>query len=400
MVCPSPTDAAPAPAATGPGPLAGVKILDLTSVFMGPLATACLADLGADVLKIEAPEGDMVRPIGPGGEDGLGPIFQHLNRNKRSVVLDLKSEAGIAALLRLARHADVLVYNIRPQAMARLGLGWERLQAVNPRLIYVGVFGYSQRGPYAAEPAFDDLIQAASGLAHAMGVASDAPPRYAPVTVADRAVGFYAFGAIAAALYGRERTGRGQRVDVPMFEAMTSLVMGDHLYGHTYEPPRADYGYPRLTARTRRPYATRDGYVCCTVYTDAQWRSFLDIVGRGELFETDPRFADINARTRHIGELYALVEEELAKRTTAEWRALLAPAGIPIFPVHDFDGVLGDPHLNAIGFFQTRPDARGETVRLMACPSEWSEGTPGVVRPAPRKGEHTEEVLNGDGWPS
>lgn len=377
----------------GEGPLAGVRILDLTSVFMGPLATVCMADLGAEVIKIESPDGDMIRPVGPGGEDGLGAIFQHLNRNKQSVTLDLKAESGLNTLLELARAADVLVYNIRPAAMTRLGLGWERLHALNPRLIFAGVFGYSQRGTYAAEPAFDDLIQAASGLAHAVGVATGGAPAYAPVTVADRAVGFYAFGAISAALYARSRTGKGQRVDIPMFETMTSMVMGDHLYGHTYDPPRGDYGYPRLTARTRRPYKTLDGHVCCTVYTDAQWKAFLSLAGRAEIFDTDPRFKDLGTRTRHIEALYGLVEEILQTRTTESWREALKPYGVPIFPVHDFDSLLADPHLTSIGFFQSATDAEGRDIRMMACPSEWSDGLPGLRGPAPRKGEHTQAVL-------
>lgn len=377
----------------GDGPLDGVKILDLTSVFMGPLATACLADLGADVIKVESPDGDVIRSIGPGGKDGVGAIFQHLNRNKRSIILDLKAPDDLNILLELAKDADVLVYNIRPAAMTRLGLGWDRLHAINPRLVYVGTFGYSQRGCYAAEPAFDDLIQAASGFAHAMSIASGGPPAYAPVTVADRAVGFYAFGAISAALFARERTGKGQRVDVPMFETMTSFVMGDHMYGHTYEPPQADYGYPRLMAKTRRPYKTKDGYVCCTVYTDAQWKAFLSEAGRPELFDADPRFKDLGTRTQHIEALYGLVEDLLQHRTTRDWRTVLAPFGIPIFPVHDFDSLLEDPHLNDIDFFDSLEDVRGESIRLMKCPSEWSDGLPGIRRTAPKKGAHTDEVL-------
>lgn len=377
----------------GAGPLAGVKILDLTSVFMGPLATSCLADLGADVIKVESPDGDVIRSIGPGGEDGLGAIFQHLNRNKRSIILDLKAEKDLDLLLDLARDVDVLVYNIRPAAMVRLGLGWDRLRALNPRLIYVGTFGYSQRGCYAAEPAFDDLIQAATGFAHAMSLATGGPPAYAPVTVADRAVGYYAFGAISAALYGRERTGTGQRVDVPMFETMTSFVMGDHMYGHSYQPPQADYGYPRLMAKTRHPYRTQDGYVCCTVYTDAQWRAFLETAGKGEMFDSDQRFRDLGTRTRHIEALYGIVEEVLQTRTTQEWRTMLAPHGIPIFPVHNFDSLLADPHLNGIEFFELLEDARGDTIRMMKCPSEWSDGLPGIHSAAPLKGADTNEVL-------
>lgn len=391
-----PQPATPARAATGP--LAGVRVLDLTTVFMGPSATQMLGDLGADVIKIEAPGGDSTRALGPQGDQGLGPLFLGLNRNKRSLVLDLKTPDGVAVLLRLAQDADVLASNVRPAAMRRLGLGPERLAEVNPRLIYASMVGFSQRGPYAAKAAFDDMIQAATGLAAAVGEATGGEPRYLPVTIADRSVGLYAFGVIAAALYARERTGLGQQVDIPMFETMLPYVLGDHLYGHTFRPPQGGFGYPRLMTRHRRPYRTLDGHVCCLIYTDRHWQIFLTAVGKADLLHTDARLANIRSRTRHIDALYQLVAEELAQKTTAEWRALLPEDEIPIFPMHTFASVLDDEHLAATGFFRETTHPVAGPIREMAVPSEWSATVPDNHRPVPVLGEHSTEVLREAGY--
>ena len=387
-----------APSARG-GPLAGVRVVDITTIFMGPSATQMLGDLGADVIKVESPGGgDVVRGIGPQGEQRMGPLFLAMNRNKRSIGLDLKHPEGRAALLELARGADVLTYNVRPQAMARLGLDYETLAAINPRLIVVGMFGFSQRGRYAASAAFDDLIQAASGFPDVIARATGGPPRYLPVTLADRTVGLYAFGVISAALYARERTGRGQRVDVPMFETMVPQVLGDHLYGHTFVPPQGDFGYPRLLSPERRPYATRDGHVCCLIYTDAQWRALLQAIGQPGLFDSDPRFASIATRTRHITALYGLVAEEIGRRTTAEMQALLAEADIPVFTMHTLESLLDDGHLHDIGFFSETEHPQVGRIRQMAVPSEWSATPPAEPTPAPRVGEHSRAVLREIGY--
>ncbi len=379
------------------GPLAGVRVIDVTSVFMGPSATQMLGDLGADVVKVEAPGGDVVRGIGPQGARGLGPLFLGLNRNKRSIALDLKHPDGRAALLDLARGADVLAYNVRPQAMARLGLGYEALAAVNPRLVVVGMFGFSQRGRHAARAAYDDLIQAASGLPDVISRATGEPPRYLPVTLADRTVGLYAFGVICAALYAREQTGQGQHVQVPMFETLVPQVLGDHLYGHTFVPPQGDFGYPRLLSPERRPYATRDGHVCCLIYTDAQWRAFLRAIGQPALFDSDPRFASLATRTRHITDLYALVAREIAQRSTAELQALLGD-DIPVFPMHTLDSLLHDEHLADIGFFREADHPHAGRIRQLAVPSEWSATPPPDPTPAPRVGEHGRAVLREIGY--
>ncbi len=380
------------------GPLTGIRVIDITTIFMGPSATQMLGDLGADVIKVESPEGDVVRGIGPQGGQKMGPLFLAMNRNKRSIALDLKSPDGLAALKDLARTADVLTYNVRPQAMQRLGLDYDTLAALNPRLIYAGMFGFSQRGRYAASAAFDDLIQAACALPQAMGISSGDIPRYLPITIADRSVGLYAFGVIGAALYGRTQTGRGQRIDIPMFETMVPQVLGDHLYGHTFVPAQGDFGYPRLLSPERRPYKTTDGHVCCLIYTDVQWRAFLNAIGQPRLFDTDPRFANIAARTQNITALYGMVADEIARRSTAELQALLKDTDIPVFPMHTFDTLLEDAHLNDIGFFsQVEHPALG-TIRQMAVPSEWSDTPPGNPTPAPRLGQHSREVLREAGY--
>ncbi|MGH8796119.1 MAG: CoA transferase [Caldimonas sp.] len=324
------------------GPLAGVRIVDMTTVLMGPYATQILGDMGADVIKVEPPRGDGSRDLGPMRNPGMGPLFMHANRSKRSIVLDLKKKAGLRALLRLAKNADVLIYNVRPQAMARLGLSYEEVAAVNPRIVYVGTYGFGQSGPYAARPAYDDLIQGAAGLPSLAVRAGAEMPRYVPCTIADRTVGLNAVNAIAAALYYRERSGEGQAIGIPMFETMAQFVLGDHLGGRTFEPPLGPTGYARLLAQERRPYATKDGYLCALVYNDKQWKSFFALIGRPEVLESDPRFADLGSRSEHIDELYRLVAETLATRTTAEWlvaldRAECFAAGMDGFLTKPFD---------------------------------------------------------------
>ncbi len=378
------------------GPLDGVRVLDLTSVVMGPYATQILADFGADVVKVEPPEGDVMRYNAPLRSKGMGHIFLHANRNKRSVVLDLKQPAARAACLALVKTADVLVYHIRPQAMARLGLSYEDVRAVNPRLIYVGGFGYSQRGPYAAKAAYDDLVQGAAGLPWLAERAGAESPRYTPVIIADRSVGLHLANAVSAALYRREKTSVGQRVDVPMFESLLQSVLGEHLAGHTYEPPVAPPGYGRMLANERRPYRTTDGYVCVLVYNDKQWQSFFRIIGRPELIN-DPRFATQEVRSRDFQSAYAMVAKEMAKRSTADWIAALEAADIPVQKMNSLEDILADPHLAAIGYFQERQHPTEGRIRSMAVPSEWSESPPEFRRHAPRLGEHTREVLREGG---
>ncbi|MET4575950.1 crotonobetainyl-CoA:carnitine CoA-transferase CaiB-like acyl-CoA transferase [Ottowia thiooxydans] len=380
------------------GPLAGVRVIDITAVMMGPWATQMLADLGADVIKVEPPKGDSTRRTGPAGEQLLGPLFLGANRNKRSIVLDLKAPEGVEALLRLVEGADVLTYNVRPAAMKRLGLTYERLAEVNPRLIYVGLFGFSQSGRYAAEPAFDDLIQSAMGLPNIVAAHTGQEPRYVPFNLADRSVGLYAFGVIASALYARTQTGQGQRIDVPMFETMVPAILGDHLYGKRFDPARGEAGYPRLLSRARKPFRTRDAYVCCLIYHEHHWTAFLEVIGKSEMMKTDPRLASIATRMENIDSLNEFVAGELAQKTTAEWQALLKAADIPVFPVHTFDSLLEDPHLRDIEFFRTENHPTVGPVFETAVPSEWHGTPPGGYMPAPSLGQHSAELLKGVGY--
>ena len=375
-----------------PGPLEGVRILDLSTVVMGPYATQILADFGAEVIKVEPPEGDVMRYAWPFRNPGMGHIFLNANRNKRSIVLDLKQQAARQACLALARKADVLVYNIRPQAMARLKLSYEAVKEVNPRIIYVGCFGYSQRGPYAAKAAYDDLIQGAAGVPWLLHKQGAKEPRYAPILIADRSVGQQVAAAVSAALYYREKTGQGQRVDVPMFEHLLQLVLGEHLGGHTFEPQHGDAGYARMLAPDRRPYQTADGYVCALIYNDKQWKAFFDIIGKPEMFR-DPRFSSQEVRSKHYGEAYAFVAEELKKRSTAEWIEALERADIPVQRMNSVADIVADPHLAAIGYFRTLDHPSEGRITSMAVPSEWSASQPEYRRHAPRLGEHTREVL-------
>jgi crotonobetainyl-CoA:carnitine CoA-transferase CaiB-like acyl-CoA transferase len=380
-----------------PGPLDGVRVLDLTTVVMGPYATQILADFGADVVKVEPPEGDIMRYAWPFRSKGMGHIFLNANRNKRGIVLDLKQPAGLEACLALARRADVLVYNIRPQAMARLKLGYEDVKAVNPRIVYAGAFGYSQNGPYAAKAAYDDLIQGAAGLPWLAREAGADAPRYTPVIIADRSVGLHVANAVSAALYAREKTGKGQRVDVPMFESLLQSVLGEHLGGYTFLPQLGEGGYRRMLTEYRRPYETKDGYVCALIYNDKHWKAFFALVGRGEM-AADPRFASAEGRSQDFDAVYSFVADEMARQTTAYWLEALERADIPVQRMNSLEDILKDPHLAAIGYFTPIEHPSEGKLLSMKVPSEWSETAPELRRHAPRLGEHTREVLREAGY--
>jgi crotonobetainyl-CoA:carnitine CoA-transferase CaiB-like acyl-CoA transferase len=379
------------------GPLGGITILDLTTVLMGPYATQILADMGADVIKVESPEGDIVRQLGPGRTKGMGGMFLNANRGKRSIVIDLKQAEGRATLLRLARGANAIVYNVRPQAMARLGLDYEVLAAANPAILYVGLFGYGQTGPYAAKPAYDDLIQGAAGVPTLIAMAGDGTPRYVPITMADRVVGLKAVNAILGGLMHQSRTGIGQRIDVPMFEEMAEFVLIDHLGGLTYDPPLDHGGYSRLLSRHRRPYKTSDGYICALIYNDKQWKSFFDAIGQQELLQ-QPRFATHAARHAHIDEIYQEVGRIFVTRTSAEWRELLEHADIPVMPMHTLETILEDPHLDAVGFFRSVEHPVEGRIRQMRVPSSWSKSQPEPGGPAPTFGQHGRDILSEAGF--
>ena len=374
-------------------PLDGVRILDLSSVVMGPFATQLLGDLGADIVKVESPDGDILRHVAPMRHPAMGHIFLHHNRNKRSIVLDLKKPEGLAALQKLIKTADVLFYNVRPQAMKRLKLSYEEVAAINPQIIYVGAYGFSQRGPYAAQPAYDDLIQGMSAIPALFHEAGASSPRYAPLAIADRITGLAAVNAVTTALFARSRTGKGQSIEVPMFETVTQMVLADHMGGFTFDPPEGPYGYARMLAHDRAPYKTSDGYMCVLIYNDNHWRAFFKLIGQEAMFATDARFSSHEARSRNIAEVYAFAAEHLKLRTNAEWEKLLREADIPSAPMKTVGDVLNDPHLAATGFFKDTVHPSEGRLREMALASHWSGADEMPHRPAPRLGEHSAEVL-------
>jgi crotonobetainyl-CoA:carnitine CoA-transferase CaiB-like acyl-CoA transferase len=381
------------------GPLAGVRVLDLTTVILGPFATQILAQLGAEVIKVETPEGDNMRHVGPMRHPGMGHIFLHANAGKRSIVLDLKHPEGREAALKLAEGCDVLISNVRPQAMQRLGLDYEAVRARSPRIIHVSCCGFDQEGPDAARPAYDDLIQGATGIPWLMQQYGAPEPAYAPTTLSDRVTGLHAVYAVTAALYAREKTGQGQAIVVPMFEAMAQFVLGDHMAGLTFEPPLGDPGYARLLTTHRKPYATADGMLCVLIYNDKHWRSFFAAIGESEGLARDPRFATHGARAAHIDAVYAEVGRILRTRTTAEWQALLDAADVPHMPMHSPADLLANPQLRATGFVRDAVHPTEGPMHALAHPTRWS-ATPPMREPvhAPRLGEHTRALLAQAGY--
>lgn len=385
MTSPSPT-----------GPLSGIKIVDMSSVVLGPFATLIFGDLGADVVKVETGQkgksGDIMRYAGASPTGDLGPIYTALNRNKRSIVLDAKTDDGKAALNGLLRDADIFFHNVRLAGMDRLGLGYEAVKAINPGIIYVHCAGFGAGGEYEHRQAYDDLIQGASGFAALNALRSGGAPQYAPSLVADKTVGLFAAYATLAALFHRERTGRGQFVQVPMMESFTFFNMVENLYGETFIPGNGRLGYTRSINANRKPYPTQDGYIGLVPYSDEQWAQFFAIGGRPDVFQ-DPRFSTYSARTENITELYALIEEVAATKTTDAWLTLLDGADIPAMRYNTMDAVLTDPHLAQVGFFEERVHAVAGAYRAMKHPVTFSDSPAGIRLDPPCLGADTLTIL-------
>ncbi len=379
------------------GPLAGIRVLDLTTVQMGPWCTRILADYGADMIKVEAPEGDSSRYTGGARHRGMSGSFQHNARGKRSIAMDLKQPAAREALLRLVPTVDAFVSNIRPQALARLGLDDDSVRTRNPSIVYLSMVGYGSGGRYAGRPAYDDLIQAASGIPMLLQ-RSTGQPRFIPMAAIDRIVGSAAANALLAGLLARARTGTGQRIEVPMFETMAQFVLAEHMQGATFDPPIGPAGYVRTLSQHRRPHRTKDGFIAVLPYNDGQWRRFFEAVGKSHVVESDPRFADIAARTANIDALYEMLGEELQHRTTDEWLDLLQRNDIPCIRPHTLETLLDDPHLADVGFFRFEEHPSEGRIRTMREPSSWSETVPPAGRFAPRLGQHTSEILAEAGY--
>jgi crotonobetainyl-CoA:carnitine CoA-transferase CaiB-like acyl-CoA transferase len=380
-----------------PGPLEGIRVIDVTTVLLGPYGTQILGDQGADVIKVEAPPtGDIARNMGLVRRPGMGGIYLNANRNKRSVALDLKHEGAKEVLRRLVATADVFVHNMRPQAIERLGFGYAAVSAIRPDIVYVGAYGFGQAGPYRAKPAYDDAIQAASGLASLFAM-RDGTPQYVPAAIADKLVGVTLSQAVAMALVYRARTGRGQFVEVPMFEVLVSFNLVEHINGAAFEPPVGPLGYQRVTTAARRPFPTRDGHVCILPYSDKQWLAFFTAVGRPELME-QPGFATYSARVHTVDELYGFVASVTPEKTTAEWVEICEEAQIPCMPVADIQSLMDDEHLKAVGMFERHAHpSEGDTV-LVRPPVTYSESPSAIRRHAPRFGEHGPEVARELGY--
>lgn len=387
---------APEPDTSAPGPLAGVRVLDLTSVVLGPLATQILGDYGAQIVKVESLEGDLIRANGVSLHQGMSSIFLALNRNKRSIAVDLKTTEGREILKRLIPGMDVLVHNMRVTAIEKLGLGYGAVAELKPDIVYCAATGFGQDGPDRDKPAFDDIIQAACGLASLNSIGR-VQPDYAPTLVADKTTGLALVNAVLAALFWRERTGCGQYVEVPMFETMVAFLLAEHLGGLTFDPAPAKAGYARLLAGGRKPAPTIDGYIAILPYTGEHWAAFFNAAGRADLAH---RYGtcDRQARNANIVEMYRDLAQATRQRTTAEWMGICDMLDIPATPIYAIDDLPDHPQLKAVGLFQVAPHPSEGLVRYINPPTKFA-ATPATVRcPAPLLGQHTAEILREAGY--
>ena len=378
--------------ATQDGPLAGIRVVDLTSVVFGPYATQIMADMGADVIKVEPPAGDNTRYISAAPAPGLAGVYVNINRGKRSVVLDLAAPDGKQALRELIRTADVFIHSMRGQAIARLGFDYASVKALRPDIVYTNCYGYSRRGPEADQPAYDDTIQAECGITHVQRLMSG-EPGFAATIMADKVAGLHALYATMMALFHRERTGEGQEVEVTMFEAMSAFMLVEHANGRLFDPPLGPANYHRAVEPNRRPYRTKDGHIAALVYNDKHWNAFVEAVrpawAAGEL---GSEFSTLEKRARQIGRVYGLLGETFLTRTTQEWLDLLRELAIPAAPLRSTDDLFENAHLNAIGFFEKVASPYGE-ITYPGVPT-WFSATPGrVAGYSPALGENTHEVL-------
>jgi crotonobetainyl-CoA:carnitine CoA-transferase CaiB-like acyl-CoA transferase len=372
----------------GQGPLAGVRVIDLTSMVMGPYSTQIMADMGADVIKIEPPAGDATRYISVAPAPGLAGVFVNVNRGKRSVVLDLQSDAGKAALRELIAGADIFIHAMRAKAIAKLGFDYASVAAIKPDIVYTNCYGYGHRGPYRDQPAYDDTIQAECGLPAVQQMLTG-EANFVGSIVADKVAGLTAVYATMMALFHRERTGEGQEVEVAMFETMASFMLVEHANGALFDPPLSAAHYPRAVSSNRRPYRTKDGHVAALIYNDKHWALFVDAVKPAW---ATPDHAKLEARAKQINHIYGLLAETFLERTTAEWLELLGRLGIPAAPLRTPDELFENPHLNEAGFFETVESPHGK-VRFPGIPT-WFSRTPGkITGSAPALGADTDAVL-------
>jgi crotonobetainyl-CoA:carnitine CoA-transferase CaiB-like acyl-CoA transferase len=373
----------------GKGPLSGVRVVDLTAMVMGPYATQIMADMGADVIKVEPPGGDQTRFISVGPAPGMAGVFVNVNRGKRSIILDLQSDKGKAALRALIATADVFIHSMRAKAIAKLGFDYAAVAAIKSDIVYTNCYGYGRRGPYRDKPAYDDTIQAECGLTAVQQMLTG-EANFVGTIVADKVAGLTGLYATMMALFHRARTGEGQEVEVAMFETMASFMLVEHANGALFDPALGPAFYPRVVAPNRKPYRTKDGYVAALIYNDKHWALFVDAV---KPVWASADLAVLENRAQQIDRIYGLLAETFLERTTQDWLTLLERLGIPAAPLRTPDELLGDPHLNEVGFFETVESPRG-AVRFPGVPT-WFSATPGkVAGPTPELGEHTDELLS------
>ncbi len=370
------------------GPLLGVRVIDLTALVMGPYCTQIMADMGADVIKIEPPDGDDTRYISVGPAHGMSGVFVNVNRGKRSVVLDLRSAAGKAALRTLIAQADVFIHSMRSKAIAKLGFSYEDVAALNPSIVYTNCYGYRRRGPDGDRTAYDDTIQAECGLPAVQRMLTG-EANFVGTIMADKISGLTAVYATMMGLFHRERTGEGQEVEVGMFETMASFMLVEHANGAIFSPPLGPAVYPRAVAPNRRPYRTKDGHIAALIYNDKQWAAFIDAVRPS--WATD-HYATLTQRARQIDTVYALLADTMKERTTQEWLDLFRSLDIPASPLRTPAELLDNEHLKAVGMFET-VDSEFGPVRFPGIPAGFSRTPGGIAGSAPTLGAHTEEVL-------
>jgi crotonobetainyl-CoA:carnitine CoA-transferase CaiB-like acyl-CoA transferase len=373
------------------GPLTGIRVIDITTVVLGPYCSQTLGDMGADVIKVETVEGDSTRMIGPSRTPAMGSYFANLNRNKRSIALDLKKPAAREAVLRLVEPADVFVHNMRIGAANRLGLNYATLSARNPKLIYAAASGFRKGSSMQEFPAYDDLIQGVSGIA-SLNAGPDGAPRYFPTVVVDKLTGAMLASMIGMALFHRERTGVGQEIHLPMMETILSFALVEHLSHGTLGEPEKGLGYARMQTPHRRPYATKDGYISVIAHSNAQWGKLFEAMGVGDLIN-DKRFNSVTARSANIDAVYATLTEGMKQRTTDEWLAELRPADIPCGKANGLGDLFTEPYLTETGYFERHEHPVEGPVVIPAIPARFSKTPPNIHRPWPTLGQHTREVL-------
>lgn len=371
--------------------LQGIRVLDFTTIVLGPYATQTLGDLGADVIKIEPLQGDLFRTVRPGRSRSMGAGFIGFNRNKRLLALDLKRPQSRAVLARLVSSADAVVHNMRPKAAEPLGLDYEQLARIKPDLVYAFAAGYDQSGPNANEPAYDDIVQAAAGVA-ALNANAQGEPRYLATILCDKVGGLHLAIAVATGLAHRARTGKGCCIETPMFESTVAFLLSEQLGGETFIPALGPTGYDRLAAPNRKPYRTQDGFMAILPYNGRHWAAFLEIIGRTDLAHS-PQVQDPMRRSQSVDSLYAIIAEVAPARPTAEWLELLRAADIPCARVNSVGELLQDPHLVATGFFREYDHPTEGRLRAPRSPFRWHHGTETADRHAPRPGGDSRAVL-------